>query len=339
MDSWILKGVKNLVNEKQTVNVTSPTQVKVKISYLLLTEYDEMLYNGDISAAYPKVPGRTAVGIVTEAGENCYGLQKGTRVYLEPTRACGNCLNCKSGKPKDCTSYITAGKDFDGFLQDFVVCEYNQVAALPDSVDDLHALCIENVGIAENIYDKLNLSAGQRVAVIGGDPAGIIIAQVLLYHKVIPIVIDNNPANLERAKKCGIFYTFPADDDYEQNINSATSGNLCDAAIYCATSKLPLSFATRLVSNGAKLVISCNSIVSATLPAWDVISKNLTVIGVSNAYCYTDAAINMMVHGAVNIDYFEKQILTEYNPVELLSDSTKCPSSKKSKMTIFKMIL
>ena len=284
MDSWILKGVKNLVSEQQTVNVTSPTQVKVKISYLLLTEYDEMLYNGDISATYPKVPGRVAVGIVTEAGENCYGLQKGARVYLEPTRACGNCLNCKSGKEKDCTTYITAGKDFDGFMRDFVVCEYNEVAALPDSVDDLHALCIEYVGIAENIYDQLNLSAGQRVAVIGGDPAGILTAQVLLYHKVIPIVIDNNPANLERAKKCGIFYTFPADDDFEANINSATSGNLCDAAIYCATSKLPLSFATRLVSNGAKLVISCNSIVNATLPARDVIEKNLTVIGVYNAY-------------------------------------------------------
>ena len=35
MESWILKGVKNLVNEPQSVNITSPTQVKVKVSHLL----------------------------------------------------------------------------------------------------------------------------------------------------------------------------------------------------------------------------------------------------------------------------------------------------------------
>ena len=80
MDSWILKGVKNLVNEPQTVNCISPTQVKVRVSHLLLTDYDEILYNGAIELNYPKIPGRAAVGIVTEVGENCYGVEKGMRV-------------------------------------------------------------------------------------------------------------------------------------------------------------------------------------------------------------------------------------------------------------------
>lgn len=339
MDSWILKSAKNLVNEPQSVAITSPTQVKIKVSYLLLTEYDEMLYDGDISVSYPRIPGRTAVGIVTEAGEGCYGLQKGTRVFFNPTRACGNCLACKSGKPKECTTFGIAGKDFDGFLRDFVVCEYNEVAPLPDSVDDLTALCIETVGIAENIYDKLNLSAGQRVAVIGGDYTGILIAQVLLYHKIIPILIDNNQANLERAKKCGIFYTFTADDDLEDNINSATMGNLCEASVYCATSKLPLSLAARFVAYGKNIVLCCNTTINATLPARDVLEKNLTVTGVSSVYDYTDTVINMLVHGAVTLDCFEKEILTDYNPSVLLSDKSISPSVKKNKLTILKMII
>lgn len=339
MDSWILKGAKSLANEPESQNITSPTQVKVKVSYLLLTEYDEMLYDGAINVSYPKIPGRCAVGIVTEAGENCYGMQKGTRVYFEPTRACGECLECKTGKPKECKTYGIAGKNFDGFLRDFVVCEYNEVAPLPDSVNDLNALCIESVGIAENIYDKLNLSAGQRVAVIGGDYTGILTAQVLLYHKIIPIVIDNNKANLERAKKCGIFYTFTAEDDLEENINSATMGNLCDAAIYCASSTLSLSLAARYVANGKTIVICGNAQVNANLPARDVLEKNLTVFGVASTYDYTDAVINMLVHGAVNIDCFEKEIFTDYDPNALLSDKSISPSAKKNKMTILKMII
>ena len=339
MESWILKGVKNLVNEPQAASNVSPTQVKIKVSHLLLTEFDELLFNGSIKVDYPKIPGRAAVGIVTEVGESCYGVERGTRVYFKPTRACGECLACKSGKSKECTSYLTAGKNFDGFMRDFVVCEYTEVAPLPDSVDDLNALCIENIGIAETVYNKLNLTAGQRVAVLGADFDGIITAQVLLYHKIIPIIIDNSPANLERAKNYGVNYAFPADDDLIQNVMNVTGGNLCDAAIFCSTSRLTLSLATRLVGKNKTLVLSTNSIMSANLAANDVLEKNLTVFGVSNSFGNSDAVINMLVHGAVDISHFEKEVLTEYNPAALLAERCENPTGKRNKLTVLKMII
>lgn len=340
MDNWILKGVKNLVNEHATVAVASSTQVKVKVSYALLTDFDALLYNGDIAADYPKVLGRTAVGIVTEVGENCYGLEIGSRVYLESARACGNCLACKTDKPKDCREVNLAGKDFDGFLRDFVVCEGTEVSALPSTVDDVHALCIEIVGIAENIFDRLNVAAGQRVAVIGASLSGNILAQVLAYHKIVPVVIDNNPVNLERAKKCGIDYAFAADDDLDENIKSVTSGNLCEAAIYCTGSRLPLSITPRVVADGKQVVLSFLSSNPANLDAREIIKKNLTVYGVNNAYGYTDTAINLLVNRAVNIDLFEKEILSEFNPAELLDNSAQFVSSpRRGKMTILKFIL
>lgn len=340
MENWILKGAGNLVNQPCTTNIVSPTQVKVKVSHLLLTSFDSMLFGGAVEANYPKTIGRAAIGIVTEVGEACYGVEKGARVYFEPTRPCGECLRCRSGKPRECESVLYAGKDFDGFLRDFVVCEYTDVAPLPDSVDDLHALCIETIGIAENIYDKLNLSAGQRVAVVGADFHGNIVAQVLQYHKLIPIIIDNAPVNLERAKKCGIYYTFPADDELNNNILSATCGNLCDAAVYCSSSRMPLSLATRMVAEGRQVVLSSASLFSSSIEARDVVEKRLTLYGVAHAYDYTDTVINMLVHNAVNIDFFEKEVLTEYDPVALLRE--RCENAtivKRGKLTILKMVL
>ena len=328
-----------LVNEQSSLNIVSPTQVKVKVSHLLLTDFDTQLFTGAAEPVYPKTIGRAAVGIVTEVGENCYGIEKNQRVYFEPTRPCGQCLECLSGKPKNCTSIITAGKDFDGFLRDFVVCEYSDVAPLPSSVDDIKALCIEAVGIAENIYDKLNLSAGQRVAVVGADIIGNIVAQVLQYHKVIPIVIDDNQANLDRIKKCGIYYAFIADDDLKGNILNATSGHLCDAAVYSGSSSLPLSLSSRLVGREKTVVIASMAAINAQMDVHDILAKNLTVFGVSNAYDYTDAVINMLIHGAVNVDLFEKEILSEYDPVALLKERCANASPRKGKMTILKMIL
>lgn len=340
MDNWILKGVKNLANQPASVNITSPTQIKVKVSHLLLTEYDVMLYNGLTETAYPRILGRIAVGIVTEAGEKCYGIEKGTRVYLEPARACGECLPCKSGKAKECRGVLAAGKDFDGFMRDFVVCEYNEVAPLPAAVDDFHALCIETIGIAQNIYDKLRLTAGQKVAVIGGGFSGNIIAQVLLYHKIVPIVIDNSPANLEKAKKCGIYYAFSADDDLRENVKTATAGSLCDAAVYCSGSRLPVSLAPRLVADGKSLVLSVQSTNAPALDVSSVIERNLQVFGVNNAYGYTEAVINMLMRNAVNLDFIEKEVLTDFNLSELLDEKSPLTgSARQGKMTFLKMII
>lgn len=339
MDNWVIKGPQSLVNEQSSVNITSPTQVKVKVSHLLLTDFDAQLFTGAAEPNYPKTIGRAAVGIVTEVGENCYGIEKNQRVYFEPTRPCGQCYPCLSGKPKNCTSVLSAGKDFDGFLRDFVVCEYTDVAPVPEAVNDIKALCIEAMGIAENIYDKLNLSTGQRVAVVGADFTGNIIAQVLQYHKVVPIVIDNDQSRLDRIKKCGIYYAFQADDELKSNILNATSGHLCEAAIYSGNSGLPLSLSSKLVGRGKTVVISGLAATTAPMDARDILAKNLTVFGVSDAYDYTDAVINMIIHDAVNIDVFEKEVLTSYDPVALLKERCSGNSSAKTKLTVLKMIL
>ena len=339
MDNWVLKGVRNLVKETAGAQEITSTQVKVKVTHVLISNFDALVFNGDIEAHYPKTIGRFAVGIVTEAGADCYGVKKGDRVYLESALPCGECYSCKSGKPEDCNEIKIAGRDSDGFLRDFVVCEYGAVAPLPDSVDNMQALCIELIGIAENIYDKLNLSQGQRVAVVGGDTLGNIIAQVLQYHKVIPIVIDNNPSNLERARKCGVYYAFQADDDAVQNVAEATNGNMCDAAIYTTDCYLPVSLTARIVGNQKSIVFSGFSTIRNSIAVRDVLEKDLHVYGVTNAAGYTDSVINMLLHGAVNFDNFEKEILTQFDPVQILTD--RCENilvSNKGKMTILKMI-
>ncbi len=340
MDNWVLKGVHNLINEETAATAISPTQVKVKVSHLLISNYDALLFNGDVAADYPKTIGRFAVGIVTEVGENCYGIEKGARVYLEPSRSCGKCFYCKSGKPSKCVDVQLAGRNFDGFLRDFVVCEYTDVATLPDSVDYLHALCIETVGIAENIYDRLNLSAGQRVAVVGSDFTGNVIAQVLQYHKIIPIVIDNNPGNLEKARKCGIYYTFPADEELVNNVMDATSGDMCDAAVYSASSRLPLTLPSLLIGKNKSIVLTGFTSLHSPLDVRDILEKDATVFSVTSAFNYTDAVINMLLHGAVNLDFFDKEIISEYDPVALLKERCEnIATANRGKMTVLKMIM
>lgn len=338
MDNWVLFGAKILKKQPQSEAEVGATQVKVRVTHVLLSAYDALSYTGATKVNYPKTIGRVAIGVVTDTGENCYGVNKGSRVYLNAVRPCGKCYACKSGNKGECTSPLVAGRDFDGFLRDFVVCDYSEVTVLPDSVDDMLALCIENVALAENIYDKLNLTTGNRVAIIGGGFLGSILAQIALYHKLVPIVIDNYTQNIERLQNSGIFYTYAADDNLKANIENATSGNFCDAAIYTSNCKLTPSVPASVLARKKDMVLGGFCTVNFSMDITPLFEKNLRLYAVSNGYGYTEAAVNMLVHGAVDVSHFNKEILKDFDPETLLADLAD-KATQDSNMTVLKLIL
>lgn len=332
-------GKSTLKKFEQQESLISGSEIKVKVTHVLVSTFDALVYADKIKADYPVTLGRFAVGIVTEVGEDCYGISVGNRVYFKPTKGCGECLACKSGKKDDCANVKIAGKNFNGFLRDFVVCDYRDVEVLPDSVDDYHALCIEYVALAEKIYDRLNAMAGQTVAVFGGRFLGNIIAQVLQYHKVIPIIIDNNVKNLERAKLAGVSYAFLADDDLQLKINQATCGRMCDGAVYNTSSKISPSVCTSVIANGKDMVLGGFSNVNFSVNAQEIVEKQLSVYGISSGYGYTDIAINMLVHGAVSLDIFDKRVISDFQPENLLTEKFNLSASTINEIKILKMIL
>lgn len=340
MDNWILKGANNLANEVKLERTVNADEVKVRVTHLMVSTYDSLLFSGEVKAKYPKTIGRFAIGKIVECGPDCYGFEKGMRVCLKPVRRCGKCLACKTGKYSECDNVQYAGRDFDGFLRDFVVCRYNEVAQIPDSVGDIQALSIETVALGERIYEKFNLSAGQYVAVLGGNHAGIVIAQLLQFHRLIPILIDNNQASLDRAKASGIEYTFKADDDLTQHIKEVTSGHMCDGSVYTTCSRLDPSLALQVLAFNKVAIMGGFAPVNFNIPSGELIDKSTTLMSVIGGYGYIDSAINLLLHGAVSLDCFDKEILSEYNPAAILRDSVnEGASQRKGKLTIFKMII
>ena len=334
-----MKNAALLVNEPAKDRPVAEGEVKVKVSYVLASNYDAVLYSGDGGVRYPKTIGRFAVGRVTETCGECYGVEKNMRVLLCPARSCGNCLSCRTGKEEKCASPAIAGRDFNGFLRDFVVCKSADVAPLPDSVSDIDALCAESVAVAEKVCDRLKLPTGSRVAVIGGNFTGNIIAQVLQYHKLVPIVIDNNPAALEKTRGCGIYYSFEADESLTENLMEATSGQLCDAAVYSTCSKLDPALTIRSVAEGKLAVIAGFAPINFNIPARELCDKNVTLSSVMNGFGYTDTAINLLVHKAADISVFDKEVLTEFDPNAVYKALSESAAAKFGKLKIFKLII
>ncbi len=330
-------GPRTLNNQPQGEQTLSPEQVKVKVTHVLLSNFDALCYSGELPVAYPKTVGRFAIGLVTECGDKVYGVEKGERVFIKGARPCGKCLHCRRGDADNCEHVQIAGIDFDGFLRDFVTCDYRRVAVLPAGVDDIHGLCIEHVAFAENIYDQLKLSAGSKVAVVGGNALALVVAQVAMYHKLVPVVIDESAAALEKFRRAGVYYTVPADDELEKNIAEATSGMGCDAAIYISCSKIDPDIASRVLARDKTLVLEGMASLRFKLDSIPLFRHNTRVIAVTDGFGYTESAINMILHGAIDLDIFEREIITEYDPSAILNAKLS-DLSHDSKMTIVKLI-
>ncbi|MCD8201705.1 MAG: alcohol dehydrogenase catalytic domain-containing protein [Clostridia bacterium] len=342
MDNWSLKGPRLLVREEQSETDVADNQIKVKVTHSLISNFDAAVYAGDEETSYPVTLGRFATGIVTEVGKGCVGIRMSDtehcRVYLDGVKGCGKCIACRKGRPEECLSPQVAGKDTDGYLRDIVVCEPKDVAILPDNIDNADAVCIEYVALAESVLDKMDLTAGSKVAILGCGLLGMVISQVAQYHKYIPIMIDYNPETLEFAKRCGICYAFAEDDTLMEKVDEATVGQLCDGAVLVLSDRPNPLDAVKVVAKNRAVAFAGFVVPSVNFDMREFITRGIRSFAVTNGYGYIGSALNIIANGAVNMDVFNREIISDADLAQLFetrAGGTRPPS----KLTILKMVM
>ncbi len=269
-------------------------KVKVKVTKALITETDVAVYAGNIKVKAPFIPGRFAIGQVTEANDDSF-IRKAERVYLAGTTE------------DECApdGLRVAGETADGFYRDFVLAGVNDVYPLPPSVSDEAAFLIDAIALAEHVVDEMHVTVGQHILVLGGGLYGNILCQILIYHRAVPILADNNAERLARAKKSGIYYTFPNDDTLKHNVLSVTGGKLADAAVYLAfANRAEPSVLFPLVKRGA--YVSFCSLTGKSLPVnlEYAMKNNVTIKGITENREFVSTAINLLANKAVTFTEF-----------------------------------
>lgn len=304
MKVWQLAYPHNLQHVTTPDLKRTENTVKVKITKALLSEADVAVYSGAVKVRSPFIPGRFAIGQVTEAEQDSF-IRKGERVYL-------------AGITEDeCApdGLKIAGETADGFYRDFVLAGVDDVYPLPASVSDEAAFLIDAIALAEHVVDEMHVEAGQHILVIGGGLYGNILAQILIYHRAVPILADNNPERLARAKRSGIYYTFPNDEALKSKVLEVTGGKFADGAVYLAFSnRCEPSLMFPLVKRDA-FVAYC-SLTSKPLHVnlEYAIKNNVTVKGITESREFVSTAINLLANKAVNFSEF---IFRSYREEEL----------------------
>ena len=272
----------------------SERTAKVKVTKALLSEADVAVYTGALKSRYPIVPGRFAIGQVTEAGSEAF-MKKGDRVYLSP--------NYEDELAP--SGLQTAGLTVDGFFRDFVLVDENQAYILPPSVSDEAAFLIEAVALAERVVEEMDIKVGQHILVLGGGLYGNVLCQILIYHRAVPILIDNNQERLARAKKCGIYYTLPFDETLKDSITKVTGGKNADGAVYLAfNNRIEPSAVFNFLARDTMVAFCSLMEKPLTLNLEGALRNNITVKGITECSEYVSSAINILANKAVVFSEF-----------------------------------
>ena len=127
----------------------------------------------------PLTLGHEMTGRVVKIGPGVSQHLQGARVVVEPVLPCGECVYCRQGFINLCPHMSHLGIWKDGAFAEYVAVDANRVTVVPSNVTNIDAALVEPLACAVNFTDKAPIRAGDRVAVLGAGPIGLMTVQVL----------------------------------------------------------------------------------------------------------------------------------------------------------------
>ncbi|QQK80730.1 2,3-butanediol dehydrogenase [Salicibibacter cibi] len=212
MEAAVWHGEKDIRIENVEEKPLKDTEVKVKVAWggicgSDLHEYEEgpvfVPNEKEDPLTNEKAPltmGHEFAGIVEEVGKNVTKYKAGDRVAINPTLTYGN--KPEEQDPYDGFSFI--GLHGDGGFTKYANAPEDNVYALPESLTLQDGALTEPTAVAVEAVKKGKLQLGDKVAVFGAGPIGLLTAVAAKAAGASEIIVlDLSEARLKKAKELG----------------------------------------------------------------------------------------------------------------------------------------
>ncbi len=205
----------------------------------------------------PVALGHEFSGRVVEVGAGVETVGPGERVAVNPCLLCGECRWCRRGQPNYCAKLGSVGLSRDGGLAPLVAVPAYGCHRLPAEVDDLEGASVEPLAVALHAYRRARLSAGDRVAVIGAGPIGLLLLQVLRAKNMGWVaVVEPRPERRRLAQTLGADVVLdPGAEDPARAVARLTEDERVAVAFECVGSPGAFATAFRAAGKGGRIVL------------------------------------------------------------------------------------
>ena len=321
MKAVVLHGAKDLRLENFQIPDLLPGMVLLRIKRVGICgsdlHYFEHGYCGSFVPSRPFILGHELTGeVVSIRQERDITISIGSRVTVNPARACGFCNYCKSGKINLCPNTIMLGSGStnpptNGAMAEYVIVRADQCHLLPDEMDDGLGAMIEPLAVALHAVKRSGYVSGKRVLITGGGTIGLLTALSAKAFGAIPVVISDLVAERRKsALDAGIDLVLdPSAKNLNEKVNEITDGGF--DIIFEASGATPaLRQAFDLVKPGGTIVqIGTLTTEDIALPANQVMVKEINFLGSFRYGNVFDEAIRLVASGRIDLRPFITGVL------------------------------
>jgi len=263
---------------------------------------------GNQVVEYPFRIGHEGAGVVESVGSKVSTLKPGERVAIDPAVSCGQCDQCRSGRPHTCRNLQFLGhpNQLPGCLAEYIVMPEKSVYPVPDEMTPEHAAFIEPLSIGAYAAKLMESVRAEKVAVLGVGPIGMSVLSSVLAGGVDTIyATDKIKDRLEVATQAGAGWT--GNPDTSDVVEEIRAGEplLLDAVFECCGEQDALDQALQLLKPGGELLIV--GIPDTERVSFDISElrhREITVKNVRRQNQSVQTAINLVAAGKVNPDLF-----------------------------------
>jgi 2-desacetyl-2-hydroxyethyl bacteriochlorophyllide A dehydrogenase len=311
---------------ERDVPVAGETQVVIAIKACSICGGDLHIYKGKHpSAPLPMALGHELAGEVIRIGSKVKSIKVGDRVTVEPVIACGKCPPCEKGEYGYCDNLSFHYRQGQGALADYFVVDQRYVFRLPDHLSYEAGALIEPLAVAVHAARRANIGLGDKVAIIGAGPIGILVTAVCKAAGAQEIIVaDISGTRLEAASSMGATRTVNSlEESVVDRILQTTDNRGIGKSFECAGREETFEQSMRCLCKGG--VATCVGIFEEPvirIPATIFVSQEITVQG-SQGYCWDfDTALSLtkvidlgrLVSHVFPLDEVDKALKTALNP-------------------------
>jgi L-iditol 2-dehydrogenase len=305
----VLSAPRRFSLEERSTPAPGRDEAVVKIAATAVCHTDLAIYTGEHPGVrYPVVMGHEATGVVESVGPDARRVSVGQRVIVNPIIACGSCDSCERGRGNLCRSAGLMGRELPGSLADHVVLPERYLHPLPEGLSLEAATLIETLATVRHAQERVGISPGDAVAVLGQGATGLLHTQLARLSGASPLIaVSRSPWKLELARRWGASDVVNgAAQDVVAEVLKLTHGAGVDIVIESTGDPALIRPAIDLLRPGGKLLVY--GIGHGAVEGFTTFSlyfKELTIYG-SRALTAADfePSIRLVATGAIDLDGF-----------------------------------
>jgi len=306
----ILKEYNNLVYADIPEPQIAPDEVLVQVKACGICGSDVHGVDGSTGRRIPPIiMGHEASGVIVEAGSDVSDWQKGDRVTFDITVFCGRCFFCRRGLVNLCDNLRILGVStpefrLHGAFAEYVAIPEQILYRLPQGLSFERAAMMEAVSVAAHAIERTPLSLHDTALVVGSGMIGLLVIQFLRIAGCGQIIaVDLEQDRLDKACSLGADVGLRSGvDDVPTEVRRRTGNRGADIAFEVVGFTPTVQMAVASLRKGGSLTQVGNLSPTVEFPLQDIVVRQLSVFGTTNATGESGACLEMMASGKVDVD-------------------------------------